>query len=442
MYEKAVLVVLEYIRSGRNMNDEGDVRTIGDHLTKDFKDMEEFIVATSFSAVCKATERAVRTKKSQFIVSNLSDDHWVLLCLVDDTVLYKDPLGGEIPANLKKEMEMCAKVSTLKFRSHKMSEQMDMKNNANLVVNNLKILVEEYLQNKPYLIARFEYLRFSTEEDIANFRYTIKKDFEAQIVERLDEIKLQENDEITRRIFSKLMEIYSVATAIRGSTDDYQKILNDELEKQEKDPRYRINEGKIKAARDVFLKGAKVQETKSSNGNFGRVEKSLLDLEKEHPKQVEVVINILNKIASLSDSQGNKAIEKTSNLLKIDEGKLKKLFEIFRSENGTISNESVHKNNQVALPNIEDIKKDVKGKIEIDDDPDIKSLEQLLSELVLGKDNIQNQTTNTDDFEFDREPTKEYYKSLYKDQPDILQLKIISIVSWNTTTPSGTTHLT
>jgi hypothetical protein len=420
---QAVLRVWEHIGSGSN-NFENYIRTIGEHLTKDFGKFEEFTVDNRFSGLCKATERAVKNNKSQFIVSNLNDDHWVLLCIIEDTVLYKDPLGDEIPTNLKNEMEKCAKNSTLRFKSHRMSEQKDVKNNAILVLNNLKILVEAYFQNKPSLIARFESIKLSTEKDLDDFKNTIKRDFEAKIIESLDEIKLKENDEITKKVFKKMIEISSEMLEIKGSADDYATILNNELEMQEKNSSYRINEAKIQAAREVFLNGAKKFQTDFNDPKL-KVGKRLSDLEKQYPKQFEAIMNILNKISSLPEKFRDQALEKINKSLKIDLRKLKKLYGYFKSGNGEAAKESLPKNNEdiVIIPDINVIGETLKKNISVDNDTDIKSLEQLLSELVLGKDNQTNQITNTDDFEFDGENITKYYRTLYANKTDILQLE-------------------
>uniref|UniRef100_A0ABD2X269 Ubiquitin-like protease family profile domain-containing protein n=1 Tax=Trichogramma kaykai TaxID=54128 RepID=A0ABD2X269_9HYME len=228
----------------------------------------------------KLKELDVR-KEPFFLIYSKAARHWVCLAVTylhnSVVVLYKDSLGVQIPHTLRDAIGNCLQSETVRFESHRGTEQNDENSSGPICLRNLQVLMKGLKSDtiKVPLVEKFQKVRFCTQYGVQNvkreFRLWLQKyllgGLEALCAELCsdpdypsfrDEVGLFLDD------CSRLLrETYLLSSAYTG-------LLKSEAKEKQQDPRHETDYKTMKAmkdARSAFYRNQEVSRSIKSDEN-------------------------------------------------------------------------------------------------------------------------------------------------------------------------------
>ncbi|XP_014226177.1 uncharacterized protein LOC106651975 [Trichogramma pretiosum] len=294
----------------------------------------------------KLKELDVR-KEPFFLIYSKAARHWVCLAVTylhnSVVVLYKDSLGAQIPHTLRDAIGNCLQSETVRFESHRGTEQNDENSSGPICLRNLQVLMKGLKSDtiKVPLVEKFQKVRFCTQYGVQNvkreFRLWLQKyllgGLEALCAELCsdpdypsfrDEVGLFLDD------CSRLLrETYLLSSAYTG-------LLKSEAKEKQQDPRHETDYKTMKAmkdARSAFYRNQEVSRSiKSDENDFVDIDDGHrvynLDIQERYPEQMQKFTKIFAVLAQAEmNEELERVLQKVSQMLRLDYAKIRVYFD-------------------------------------------------------------------------------------------------------------------
>ena len=168
-------------------------------------------------------------------------------------------------------------------------------------------------------------------------------------------------------------------SGLTAQVNNYKEFFSLEIEKTEKDPKYKVDYKKLENARNKML--ANIPDKQK----VVFIEQEIKKIQQNFPKEFQKLQQVFVQIGKIKDKkQLKETLQKVSSKLGINYEELKNIFAIQDSE------EKKNENNEIDnKKNIEKIINSLPQNIKNAAESNIKPLDKILSEIVLGKDSAQ-----------------------------------------------------
>jgi hypothetical protein len=267
----------------------------------------------------------------------------------------------------------------------------------------MEIIVKGLTSNKSDFISNFENTQFCSQNEVQQVKLIFKDKASNRFFSMLKKkmLSLGASKEFKKAI-GEFIDTCLECRNISADAEKYSQTIQEEADKQEKDPNYEINNESIERVKGEFLNHPQIkaltieqakflkpknvgQDTKKVEENDSAVYQ--LDIKKKFPIQMWIVTQVFKQLAQIeANGKYEEVLKQGSEQLGIDFNKMKQFFEVQQKEREEKKMEQ-EKAGEVKPKNIDQIVEDLLScKDNASPDTAVKTLAQLLSELVLGGD--------------------------------------------------------
>ncbi|KAJ8664759.1 hypothetical protein QAD02_006421 [Eretmocerus hayati] len=359
----------------------------------------------------KLEKLQVNDQKPFFGIYSNTTRHWSCFAVAQLRdhlyVLYKDSFGKNIPHELRESIGDRLRDRSVRFDSHRGTEQSDGNSSGPICLRNLQVLMKGLKSEiiKAPLIEKFQKVRFCTQYGVLSVKREFRLWLQKYLLSGLEEVAtelVQDSDyeSFCKDLCSFLESCSKLLKETFVLSSTYTSLLKTEAKKKDQDPRHESDHKTNKAmkeARDVFYRNSEVQKSlKCGKDDFIDLEDGArvynLEIQEKYPEQMQKFTKIFAVLAQAEmNEELERALRRVSQMLNLEFDKIKIYF-----EQQKIPRRPDFMRAEFTPPNtvgtlekaIEVIKKSksktMKESLKADStDKKIKQWDQLLSELVL-----------------------------------------------------------
>ncbi|XP_044261236.1 uncharacterized protein LOC123009175 [Tribolium madens] len=234
---------------------------------------------------------------------------WVIFCIIETKIFYKDSSGEKMPYRLEKQLKILFPEAEIIANLDQDHGDEEVENYGPFCLRNLRILLNSGKEIDPKQ-------KFCQLSDVNSEKIEIVLKM-AQDFEKNDDFK---------KALSEFID--SLPLELGSGMLNYKKILEEELDKDEKD----VDHDRIKKAREEYLKPENIDKL-HENYKISDTEVEIKIL-KKFPEEMDKLGEIFLTLDFINDeTQLNSALEQLSTILSIDDNKLKSFYEFKTKKN-------------------------------------------------------------------------------------------------------------
>lgn len=258
--------------------------------------------------------------KPLFIIFEKLKLCWVLCCIIKTKnnkirILFKDSSGEKMPYRIEKELKEVFSEAEVISNLEEEHDTEEKENYGYFCLYNLDILLNLIREDINNIEEKFLELKFFKRKDLDNEKIKI-------VLEKAQEFLPKNEFKVALKKF-----IDQLPLELGSKMLNYKKILEEELNKDEKD----IDHKKIEEARKHYLNENDINKLKENYKKNN--ENTEFEIQKEFSQEIEKLGNIFNTLHTIIDkTQLNSALEKISEILLIDYEKLKSFYDVKQKE--------------------------------------------------------------------------------------------------------------